>query len=89
MKVQKKPVIIDAVKWDGSNFEEVASFAGHTKISVDANLNTLKVTTNEGVMDGVVGCYILKATSASISEHVWPVDEGYFDENYTIIPEEA
>jgi hypothetical protein len=85
MKVQKKPVIIDAIQWTGNNFAEVAEFCGVLNVEIDANVNTLKIHTNEGIMDGVTGCWVMKANSASIGVHVWPVDKGYFEENYDII----
>lgn len=88
MKVQKKPVIIDAMKWMGDNLVEMQEFTNR-KVAIADNdeTNSLYVITNEGQMRAKVGDMILKATSASIGEHVWPVDDGYFDENYTVISE--
>lgn len=86
MKVKKKPVVIDAIEWTGNNIVEIGAFSDG-KATLNAESGTLEVVTNEGTMQAKVGDMILKAQSASIGEHVWPVDGGYFIENYDVIEE--
>lgn len=75
-KYRKKPVIIEAIRWDGTNLVECIRFMGQ-----DVNLNDrmesdkfddyretvhregLKIYTLEGVMTVSVGDYIIKGIS--------------------------
>lgn len=86
MKVRKKPTIIDAVQWTGDNENEICDFAPNT-ISFNYPEKSVYVTTPEGIMEGMKGCYILKANSKSLGLHCWPVDAGYFEENYEVLDE--
>jgi len=60
MKYRKKPVIIEAVQWDGINFDEVCNFCpaimGET-YKADGNL---KIPTLEGEMIASPQDYIIK-----------------------------
>lgn len=56
-KYVKKPITIEAIKWDGFNIENVLRFSDKCYI---INGNELKIHTLEGVMNATVGDYIIK-----------------------------
>lgn len=62
MKVRKKPVVVDAVLYDGTNFEEIWEFvdAGYVKHSMIPYLNELIIKTLEGEINASIGDYIIK-----------------------------
>ena len=49
MKYRKKPVVVEAVRWNGNNYKEVIDFAGNNEIWFDALGNTW-ISTLEGDM---------------------------------------
>lgn len=58
MKYRKKPVVIEAIEWNGLNALDVLSFCNEAYI--DVNNYTLKIKTLEGVMIANRGDYIIK-----------------------------
>lgn len=58
---QKKPVVIEAVLWDGSNHEEVIGFCRSCSVANDG-LSPWKIVihTLEGDMQASVGDYIIR-----------------------------
>ena len=84
----KKPIAIEAVKWEGFNNDEIKDFAGDSvKIeviregdadngippSVDCSIETL-----EGVMKANVGDYIIKGVNGEF----YPCEQGIFEKTY-------
>lgn len=72
-RYKKKPVVIEAIQWTGSNLKEVLEFTGkHPKFSewfksfeeyeeyVKKDRNIFKIFTLEGTMEASVGDYIIK-----------------------------
>ena len=60
-KWRKKPVIIEAVQWLGSNQVEVISFCkDFARIDI---ANKLEIITLEGVMDASVNDYIIRGVN--------------------------
>ena len=66
-RYKKKPIIVDALKWTGTNKEEVLSFFDKAKFKEDAPLFTstninasVLIETLEGVMECRAGDYIIK-----------------------------
>jgi len=76
-KYRKKPVVIDAIKWDGENFNEfVYNFVG-----IDCAQrcdNTLDVLTLEGVMTAQIGDYIIRG----IKGEFYPCKPDIFEASY-------
>jgi len=64
MKFRKKPVVVDAVKFDGLNFTECEKFIG--KQNYDNTLNYPNVKTLEGTMAVNVGDYLVKGVKGEI-----------------------
>lgn len=76
MKYRKKPVVIEAVKWTGDNFEELIHFA-QNKIWFDG-LGHVWIDTLEGDMVAKRGDYIIKG----IQGEFYPCKPDIFDETY-------
>lgn len=73
MKFRKKPVVIEAIRWDGENLAEVLSFTGKSPrfeewfssfdeyaAHVSSDDNKFKVFTPEGAMEANVGDWIIR-----------------------------
>ena len=57
MKYRKKPVVIEAVKWKGTNLREIQRFYKTDSILAG---DQIYITTLEGVMKADIGDYIIK-----------------------------
>lgn len=61
MRYRKKPVVIDAVMWNGENFNEINNFAkGHIEFIKMVSEDSLVIRTLEGKMSADIGDYIIK-----------------------------
>ena len=59
MKYIKRPVVVEAIQWDGTNLDEIKAFAGGN-IKKLPEFPALKVSTLEGPMIASHGDYIIK-----------------------------
>lgn len=59
-KYRKKPVIIEAIQWNGKNLNVIDGFIGE---AIDNNGMTLTIHTLEGDMEAKVGDYIIKGVN--------------------------
>lgn len=59
MKYRKKPVVVEAVRWNGNNYKEVIDFAENNKIWFDA-LGNIWFSTLEGDMMAKKGIMLSK-----------------------------
>lgn len=59
-KFRKKPVVIDAVQWTGTNAEEIAAFASNVARVEAGDMPVLTIPTLEGDMRADVGDWIIK-----------------------------
>ena len=80
MKYVKKPVIIDAVKYDGTNVEEIVRFTNKT---VKYDGETMEIETLEGTMKASVGDYIIKGVNGEF----YPCKPDIFKKTYDICSE--
>jgi len=79
-RYRKKPVVIDAVEFDGSpeSADEIADMAtGDNQVSV-VGLEYVSVKTLEGVMTGNIGDYIIKGVSGEL----YPCKPDIFHKTY-------
>jgi hypothetical protein len=61
MKYRKKPVVIDAIKWTGDNFESISIFTeGKAKPKVGDLADVLTIPTLEGDHKANPGDYIIR-----------------------------
>lgn len=87
MQYRKKPVVIEVIQWDGTNFDEAMNFMqknnGNKIAYEDAEelaLKTkeLKIKTLEGVMTASIGDYIIKG----IKGEFYPCKPDIFEATY-------
>lgn len=93
-KFRKKPVVIDAVIWNGENLKEVIDFTGKSpkwdeyfksfeeyELFVKNDRSVFKIFTLEGTMEASVGDYIIRGVSG---EH-YPCKPDIFEKTYELV----
>ena len=84
MKYRKKPVVFEAIVWDGKNYREISDFAKILKdTSVDPIAKKVYITTLEGTMTADIGDYIIKG----INGEFYPCKPDIFDKTYEKVTE--
>jgi hypothetical protein len=95
MKYKKKPVVIEAIIWNGNNLEEVMKFIGSEfrydpdshyrtiKFSYDKYKKELFINTLEGLMQASIGDYIIKGVKGEF----YPCKPDIFEETYEVVGE--
>lgn len=78
---RKKPILIEAIKWTGNNYDEVLKFAGDI-IHVNER-RELTIPTLEGNMLASIDDYIIKG----VQSELYPCKPDIFLETYEVIPE--
>lgn len=84
-KYRKKPVVIEAVKWDGKSgtIFPLAPFENATKAPEVKEDGTLDITTLEGVMTAEIGDCVIKGVSGEI----YPCKPAIFEATYESVEE--
>ena len=78
MKYRKKPVVIDAIQFIGTNQDEIIEFTkGHALKGLEV-LETVKIQTMEGLMTAKRGDWIIKG----IKDEYYPCDPDIFAQTY-------
>ena len=81
---KKKPVVIQAVQWNGYNVDEITSFTENNArfiIADSGDIPVLFIKTLEGDMRAQIGDYILRG----IRGEFYPCDRGIFEEVYEVV----
>lgn len=81
-KYRKKPVVIEAVQFNGENQEEIGYFAG-LNAKLAGREGRLEIKTKEGVMTANPGDYIIKGVQGEF----YPIKEDIFLETYELVNE--
>lgn len=76
MKYRKKPVEIEAIKWNGDNLKEVLDFSKDAYLGKDDC--TLFIETLEGDMKASIGDYIIKGVNGEF----YPCKPDIFEKTY-------
>ena len=89
MKYRKKPVVIEAMKWDGTNIEEIKNFAGDkvefiADVSLDDETIMIEIKTLEGAYVSI-GDFIIK----DIKGELYPCKPDIFEEIYEAVEEQT
>jgi hypothetical protein len=70
MKYRKKPVVIEAVLWDGKNFQDIEQLLevgdGKRSISYSNQVDWLEIHTLEGTMKANKGDYIIRGVKGEL-----------------------
>jgi len=66
MKFRKKPVVIDAIKWTGENFDEVKEFVGESLFGYNPETLDLVIKTLEGEHLASKGDWVIKGIKSEI-----------------------
>ena len=74
---KKLPVEVECVKWTGDNIEEVVDFCDQA----DLNNGHLIIKTLEGVMQALVGDFIIKG----IAGEFWACRSDIFEKTYSLV----
>lgn len=77
MKYRKKPVVIEAIKFEGWNMSEVDVFMGDVG-GFQAWPDRIIIPTLEGVMTGNVGDYIIRGVKGEL----YPCKPDIFEASY-------
>ena len=81
---KKKPVVIQAVQWNGYNIDEITSFTENNARFITADngdIPVLFIKTLEGDMRAQIGDYILRG----IRGEFYPCDRSIFEEVYEVV----
>lgn len=78
---RKKPVIIEAIQWNGRNEMEVARFIGG---NLEMDDDELLIHTLEGTMKALVGDYVIKGVNGEF----YPCKPDIFEKTYDPVAEE-
>lgn len=85
MKYRKKPVVIDAVQWDGANIDEVLSHGNSGPLPswgddfmVNTEAKKVEILTMEGVMTASVGDWIIRGVKGEF----YPCKPDIFEATY-------
>ncbi len=79
MKFRKKPVEVEAIRWDGnlSTLIDISAIAGKRTVTRTEE-GTLTILTIEGVMTGNIGDWIIQGVKGEI----YPCKPDIFDATY-------
>lgn len=86
-KFKKKPVIIEAVRWDGNRVSKVTNWISK---ALEENViirygNEVKISTLEGIMTACAGDYIIKGVNGEI----YPCKPDIFNKTYDVVKEDG
>ena len=91
---RKKPVEIQAIKWTGSNLEEVLNFTGRDESSIHWTMeyfegvvreHGLKIFTLEGSHMASIGDFIIKG----VADEFYPCNPDIFKATYELVSQHA
>ena len=90
MKYRKKPVVIEAIQWNGVNLEEVTRFVGNSlnyricdtawEVGKGAPHVFMEISTLEGNMQVTKGDYIIKGVNGEF----YPCKPDIFEKTYEL-----
>lgn len=95
-KYKKKPIVVEAIRWTGSNLEEIRNFVGSDLIEEYMELCDIKRTlkkmlvdiaidTLEGTMKVDYGDYIIK----DVNNELYPCKPDIFEQTYEEVIEDG
>ena len=84
VKVRKKPVVVDAWRWDGKTpIQDRPEWLQGLNVYSDLSEGVLSISTLEGTMIAVTGDWIIKGVAGEI----YPCKPSIFDQTYEFVKE--
>lgn len=87
-KYRKKPVVIEAIQFNGINFKEIEEFTlgnGKRHITYEGNVpietNYIEITTLEGIMNASKNDWIIKGVNGEF----YPCKPDIFEQTYELV----
>ena len=87
-KYRKKPVVIEAIQFNGKNFKEIEEFTlgnGKRHITYEGNVpvetDTIDINTLEGTMNAIKGDFIIKGVQGEF----YPCKPDIFEQTYELV----
>jgi hypothetical protein len=85
MKYKKKPVIIEAIQYNGENIRDIVKFIGGGTTETEEMINgrwvkSISINTLEGTMKATNGDYIIKGVKGEF----YPCKPDIFSETYEL-----
>jgi len=88
MKYRKKPVVVEAIKFDGSNFEEISLWSNGAAyirgLYLQSTDREMEIQTPEGDMRAKFGDYIIKGVKGEF----YPCKPDIFELTYEAVQSE-
>lgn len=91
MKYRKKPIVVEAVQWNGLNLEEIKEFVGDSliynindaawEVGKGAPAVHIEIKTLEGTMIAQAGDYIVQGVNGEI----YPCKADIFEKTYEVV----
>lgn len=83
MKYRKKPVVIEAIQWDGANLEEIKEFVRESLIYDEKGFPhvNMKIKTLEGDHECTKGDFIIKGVNGEF----YPCKPDIFEKTYEAV----
>jgi len=97
MQYRKKPVVVDAIQWNGnSNRKEVEAFVGRSliaeleidtayEVGMGAPIFSILIETKEGAMKALKGDYIIKEAFPTGDRDFYPCKPDIFEATYEVV----
>ncbi len=78
MKYKKKPVVIEAIQWNGTNMAEIAKFTKNSGRYIEFEDDICRIETLEGIMIASKNDFIIKGVQGEF----YPCKPDIFKETY-------
>lgn len=78
-KYRKKPIVVEAIRFTGSNWGEIETFVPVGKYNSDG---TFSIVTREGEMKCDIGDYVIKEPFATDDRKFYPCKPDIFEKTY-------
>jgi len=85
VKFRKKPVVIEAIRWTGENYNEIMEFTGIDPLHMNPNTNGIFIETLEGRHEASVGDWIIRG----IKGEYYPIKNDIFEATYEQVNEDS
>lgn len=85
MKYRKKPVVVEAIQFDGMNHYECVKFLEAQGCDVSFTVQAIFVPTLEGTMKASVGDYIIRG----VNGECYPCKPDIFEKTYEPVTNES